>query len=560
MLSLEEKYASIRLKWAGRLFRNDADQDEEVPAAPPKKSGSGGGHGNTSLPYGIAKGEGIDTHGMSPKEVWEALEGKGYSAKAAYAAIKEGKTGAAVGAAAKTASSSNAPHPGFESAGDKKYHVGKKDWDKDLLNKMPEGTTITIPEYQIPGGPKVPEKSYQFNDGKWDDLKNGGSFYPSSEHVKEGFFDSKVADACDYGKGFIEIQYPEDGYVSPSKKKAAAEKQKKEAEAAQMKSEVLAKIQKKGWNEVSEDKYSISPKEAGGSILAAMPEGTKIDIPGMGTATKYSKDTLKVVNGKNSQLISSATLSTKMKKNGEQLELSLPNTGDKNLKAEKSKDTENSSISYLQNENKKTSNPISQKSSDVNFITGNEKKSGPLIPGFAPNNPNAPWNKKPEKTYIQNQNSSKQKSEPSEGKVPEAQTTKFTPTGFNEKVAKVGDNILYQKDPWKLETGKVTKVTDSAYAGEKSYYIDDGSKSGKFAGNAIAINGYLIPGTEIEIPNLGGHYQKAKVVEFQPGKYGDGYRLEQTKNGKKTYTNVTIDYLEKANPQFKGKLAGKKVG
>lgn len=49
--------------------------------------------GNTTIPYGIAKGEGIDTKGLSPKEVWKILKKMGYSPKAAYKALTEGKTG-----------------------------------------------------------------------------------------------------------------------------------------------------------------------------------------------------------------------------------------------------------------------------------------------------------------------------------------------------------------------------------------------------------------------------------------------------------------------------------
>ena len=62
----------------------DADGDEN-------EGGKGGGHGNTRLPYGIAKNEGINTEGMTPSEVWAALEGKGYSASDVYAEVK--KTG-----------------------------------------------------------------------------------------------------------------------------------------------------------------------------------------------------------------------------------------------------------------------------------------------------------------------------------------------------------------------------------------------------------------------------------------------------------------------------------
>lgn len=42
-----------------------------------------------SLPYGIAKGLGLDTTGMRPREVWEMLKGHGYNPKNAYGKLKQ---------------------------------------------------------------------------------------------------------------------------------------------------------------------------------------------------------------------------------------------------------------------------------------------------------------------------------------------------------------------------------------------------------------------------------------------------------------------------------------
>ena len=78
---LYRKRRDNRLKRRG--IRLDADEEEEE-----KKS-----HGNTKLPYGLAKGEGISTKGMMPREVWEALAGKGYTPAGAYKGLKEGKHG-----------------------------------------------------------------------------------------------------------------------------------------------------------------------------------------------------------------------------------------------------------------------------------------------------------------------------------------------------------------------------------------------------------------------------------------------------------------------------------
>lgn len=58
---------------------------------PEEGENGGGGHGNTKLPYGLANGEGLNTKGMTPKEVWKALEGKGYNPKEVYAGLKKGK-------------------------------------------------------------------------------------------------------------------------------------------------------------------------------------------------------------------------------------------------------------------------------------------------------------------------------------------------------------------------------------------------------------------------------------------------------------------------------------
>ena len=82
---LLNKQEEIRLRHLSRIDANEDNPEEEED--------NGAGHGNTSLPYGLAKGEGIDTTGMKPKQVWEALEGYGYSAASAYHGLKQGKHG-----------------------------------------------------------------------------------------------------------------------------------------------------------------------------------------------------------------------------------------------------------------------------------------------------------------------------------------------------------------------------------------------------------------------------------------------------------------------------------
>lgn len=52
----------------------------------------GGGHGNTRIPFGLCQREGIKVDpSWSPKDAWDALKGKGYSAQETYAELK--KTG-----------------------------------------------------------------------------------------------------------------------------------------------------------------------------------------------------------------------------------------------------------------------------------------------------------------------------------------------------------------------------------------------------------------------------------------------------------------------------------
>lgn len=81
MTSIEKFRYRRELRLRKRAFKARFDADEE--------NGSSGGHGNTKLPYGIAKSKGIDTNGMSPKEVWQALEGEGVSAKEEYKKLSE---------------------------------------------------------------------------------------------------------------------------------------------------------------------------------------------------------------------------------------------------------------------------------------------------------------------------------------------------------------------------------------------------------------------------------------------------------------------------------------
>jgi len=79
---VRDAVADFRIRRQERL---DADEGEDNNT--PKKN-----HGNTRLPYGLCQREGIEIgKGWTPKDAWNALEGKGYSPKEEYEGLKEGK-------------------------------------------------------------------------------------------------------------------------------------------------------------------------------------------------------------------------------------------------------------------------------------------------------------------------------------------------------------------------------------------------------------------------------------------------------------------------------------
>ena len=78
----------IRTRYENRnKERLDAEGEREERRSEKKN------HGNTKLPYGIAKGKGIDTTGLSPKEVWEKLIGEGVSPKKEYEKLSKASSG-----------------------------------------------------------------------------------------------------------------------------------------------------------------------------------------------------------------------------------------------------------------------------------------------------------------------------------------------------------------------------------------------------------------------------------------------------------------------------------
>lgn len=85
-----------RLRRIQRLrARFDAEGDDDAPNGGNNGNGArrgSGGHGNTKIPFGLCEREGIKVDPKwSPRDAWEALEGKGYSAGDTYAELR--KTG-----------------------------------------------------------------------------------------------------------------------------------------------------------------------------------------------------------------------------------------------------------------------------------------------------------------------------------------------------------------------------------------------------------------------------------------------------------------------------------
>ena len=83
---------------ARRNSRMDADDDTNNNGG----GGSGGSHGNTKIPFGLCQREGISIDPKwTPKDAWDALAGKGYSAGEVYKTLKQ--TGKAAKRAEKKA-------------------------------------------------------------------------------------------------------------------------------------------------------------------------------------------------------------------------------------------------------------------------------------------------------------------------------------------------------------------------------------------------------------------------------------------------------------------------
>ena len=85
----------FRIRRDARLNGRMDDEEETNNNPGGSGGGSGGGHGNTKIPFGLCQREGIQIDPKwTPKDAWEALSGKGYSAGEVYKTLKEtGKVG-----------------------------------------------------------------------------------------------------------------------------------------------------------------------------------------------------------------------------------------------------------------------------------------------------------------------------------------------------------------------------------------------------------------------------------------------------------------------------------
>lgn len=87
LLNAVEEYRKRRQMRLDERARTDDEGDEDN--APSSGNKGGGGHGNTKIPYGLCRREGIKIQsGWTPKDAWAALEGHGYTAGDVYRELR----------------------------------------------------------------------------------------------------------------------------------------------------------------------------------------------------------------------------------------------------------------------------------------------------------------------------------------------------------------------------------------------------------------------------------------------------------------------------------------
>ncbi len=84
MGAIGEYYRRRNKRLAARGFRLDDDEENNG------NGGKRGGRGNMHIPFGLCQREGIEIDPKwTPKDAWDALAGKGYSAGDVYKELRE---------------------------------------------------------------------------------------------------------------------------------------------------------------------------------------------------------------------------------------------------------------------------------------------------------------------------------------------------------------------------------------------------------------------------------------------------------------------------------------
>lgn len=137
-----EKYRRRRDKrLAVRGIRFD-DDDENNGG-----SGKGRRHGNTKIPFGLCQREGIKVQpNWTPKDAWDALAGKGYSAGEVYKELKETGKVAPKESKSKTLTKKDAQAAIQKLVGDGSYSEEKAKKISDYISSLPVGTKVVFPD------------------------------------------------------------------------------------------------------------------------------------------------------------------------------------------------------------------------------------------------------------------------------------------------------------------------------------------------------------------------------------------------------------------------------
>lgn len=134
-----EKY---RIRRSKRLLSR-FDDDEENSSGGKR----GGGHGNTKIPFGLCQREGIEINPKwTPKDAWDALAGKGYSASDVYKELRETGKVAPKESKPKTLTKKDAENEIKKLVGDGSYSDEKSKKISEYISSLPIGTKVVFPD------------------------------------------------------------------------------------------------------------------------------------------------------------------------------------------------------------------------------------------------------------------------------------------------------------------------------------------------------------------------------------------------------------------------------